>query len=124
MLNGSGAGFDITWTNKIGKGATFAEFTLFIDYGFDIRIPWEMKVTVEPKLITQSPLTSALSVHTLDADSGYYVGAGLKPAELLDAQELVIEAGIGIAAKVKVLGATVLGRPMTNPLCRSRWPGR
>lgn len=121
MMNGYFSALEYFHKQKWGNAATFVELDFFAHYGFAVRIPWQAKVTVEPKLISElqpdlTPFTCSLSIHTLDADAAYLTGQGVVDEHLYGAKELVAFAGVGLAAKVKVLGATVLDRPRSNPL--------
>ncbi|MEC7274543.1 MAG: hypothetical protein VXU48_04795, partial [Verrucomicrobiota bacterium] len=121
MLNGFTVG------NEWSKGITYdrrwfyAHTSAFAGFGLGIRIPWVADVEVSEKLIPRddpdrTDYEASIEVETLDADVGFYRSVGIPPVHRYQGKEMPLEAGAGIALKIKVLGVWAINRGKDNPV--------
>lgn len=121
MLNGFTVG------NEWSKGITYdkkwfyVHTSAFAGFGLGLRIPWTAEVEVSKKQISReapdrTDYEASIEVETLDADEAFYRSVGVPANHRFRGKEMPLEAGAGIALKIKVLGVWAVNRGRYDPV--------
>lgn len=121
MLNGFTVG------NEWAKGVTYdrtwfyVHASAFAGFGLGLRIPWTADVEVSKRQIPKeapdkTEYNASIKVQTLDADEDFYRSVGVPTHHRYRGREMPLEAGAGIALKVKVLGVWAINNGRYDPI--------
>lgn len=85
------------WKRRWDFWTGHAEIEAQLNYGFGVRVPVELRLRLEPSVISttgtqdsSSPIRGSISAHTVDGDRTFYQRAGMIEAANFDGKEFVL----------------------------------